>query len=433
MPREPGLDRGNRVRPHRASIGGILDNVHGQRAAVADESFDEDEESGSDSGSSLSSTASTSTDSEDGNDEGGRDIEYEDDYCIDSDLETTDDDDDSHYKHSRPNRGMFSKYSQYAVVRRVGRELGLREMRETSDWSVLWIDCAVQPDRVAELRSWQVVNHIPRISEICSKDKLARNIARMKRHFPEHFNFVPVTWILPHDWSDMASWLARKNHAGFTPTLILKPAHGAQGTGIELVQRLAAVRDRLDDEPEVRFVCQQYIARPLTVEGFKMDLRMYVLITSVVPFRIYLYDEGLLRFATERYRAPVASNLDAVHQHLTNYHLNRDSDGYVPSGGDGNTGSKRRLTWLWDWLEQERGAKVRPILAEIESIMVKTVLSATETLQHNYRSSVRRWQYRQSSACFQILGFDFMLERDLRYNLLIISYFSANYDLFCVS
>ena len=255
---------------------------------------------------------------------------------------------------------------------------------------------------------------------------------RMRRHFPGHFDFAPLTWILPHDWSDVAAWMGREQHAGRTPTLILKPANGAQGAGISLAilrprcggggasrlpqaQRLEAVREELDEaEPGTRFVCQQYIARPLTVEGFKLDLRMYVLVSSVVPFRIYLYDEGLLRFATEKYRRPRADNLEAVHQHLTNYHLNRDSEGYAPSGGDGSTGSKRRLTWLWEWLEAERGASPQPIIDEIGGIVVKTVLSAAETLQHSYRSSARRWQYRQSSACFQLLGFDLMLDRDLR-------------------
>ena len=81
----------------------------------------------------------------------------------------------------RPVRGMLTKHSQYAVIRRVGREMGLRERAEAADWSLLWIDCAVQPGRVAELRPWQVVNHIPRISDICSKDKLVRSAGPPRR------------------------------------------------------------------------------------------------------------------------------------------------------------------------------------------------------------------------------------------------------------
>jgi len=61
----------------------------------------------------------------------------------------------------------------------------------------------------------------------------------------------------------------------------------------------------------------------------KFDLRIYVLLYGVSPLRIFIFKEGLVRFATENYVPTNDSNLDNMFMHLTNYAINKNSANYV--------------------------------------------------------------------------------------------------------
>jgi len=67
---------------------------------------------------------------------------------------------------------------------------------------------------------------------------------------------------------------------------------------------------------------QKYIEKPLLIDGLKFDCRLYVLILSINPMRIYLFKEGLARFSTDDYEKPSKANLSNLYMHLTNYTIN---------------------------------------------------------------------------------------------------------------
>ena len=73
------------------------------------------------------------------------------------------------------------------------------------------------------------------------------------------------------------------------PTYILKPSSGAMGRNIHLVQ----LPEHIPQDAALEgAVAQQYIDRPLLLDGRKFDCRVYVLVRSVWPLELHVYQVG---------------------------------------------------------------------------------------------------------------------------------------------
>ncbi|MBW00990.1 Tubulin polyglutamylase TTLL6, partial [Eschrichtius robustus] len=155
---------------------------------------------------------------------------------------------------------------------------------------------------------------------------------------------------------------------------------------------------------------------PFIIDGFKFDLRIYVLMTSCDPLRIFVYDEGLARFATTSYSHPCPDNLDDICMHLTNYSINKHSSNFLR---DAHSGSKRKLSTFNVYMESH-GYNVGQIWRDIEDIIIKTLISAHPIIKHNYHTCFPN--HTLNSACFEILGFDILLDHKLKPWLLEVNH-----------
>ncbi|XP_020853275.2 tubulin polyglutamylase TTLL6 isoform X1 [Phascolarctos cinereus] len=257
-----------------------------------------------------------------------------------------------------------------------------------------------------EMKNYQKINHFPGMSEICRKDLLARNMSRMIKLFPKEFHFFPKTWCLPADWGDLQNYSRSKKFK----TFICKPDSGCQGKGIFVTRSVK------DIKPGEDMICQLYISKPFIIDGFKFDLRIYVLVTSCDPLRIFVYKEGLARFATTSYSNPSSENLDDICMHLTNYSINKHSSNFVR---DGNSGSKRKLSTFNAHMDK-LGCDTVKMWRDIEDIIIKTLITAHPIIKHNYHTCFPN--HIMNSACFEILGFDILLDRKLKPWLLEVNH-----------
>lgn len=295
---------------------------------------------------------------------------------------------------------MNTSLCKYEVVRAVCREHHIRDGGDGDDWHIFWTDTSVGVERAMEMKDYQKINHFPGMSEISRKDNLARNLNRLARQFPEAYNYYPKTWVFPADRGDFM------NHYRKRPgkrTFICKPESGCQGKGIFLTK---AARDL----PQKGLV-QEYVTKPLLIEGYKFDLRIYVLVTSCSPLHVYVYKEGLVRMATEKYKEPTSKNMENLFMHLTNYAINKKSNNYVRDKS-ASKGSKRSLAFFEQWLK-DKGHDAASIWNDIDDTIIKTLITAHPIVSHNYKTCFPRHRP-SSSACFEILGFDVMLDRKLR-------------------
>lgn len=211
----------------------------------------------------------------------------------------------------------------------------------------MWNDHAITMEVLRALSNNQKINHFPGMHELSRKNRLAKNLNLMRKQYPQvllyykqEYSFYPRTWTLPFNYNDLVAF----NQLNPDKVLIVKPEAGCQGKGIYLTDNVI----ELDNKSNL--IVQEYIQNPCLLEGLKFDFRIYVLVTCANPLRIFVYDEGLVRLATEckisshlEFCKPDKDNLSNTFSHLTNYAINKDSDKFKSDDVDFATGHKRSL------------------------------------------------------------------------------------------
>lgn len=221
-----------------------------------------------------------------------------------------------HYCH------MPETHEYNAVLRTLHHNGFCRTLAGSKKWTLCW-GINPKPEVLRGYHPMQRTNHFPSSWHLGRKDLLWRNIHRMQRRWPAEFDITPMTYVLP---DDMRAWDSARDQSP-DAFWIWKPVNSSCGRGIRLL------RSALDPEVQKALtkrsgVVQRYIPRPLLLHGYKFDLRLYIVVTSFDPLKVYLNSEGLVRLATQKY----SSSANKIHHrtmHLTNYSVNKQSQAYV--------------------------------------------------------------------------------------------------------
>ena len=120
---------------------------------------------------------------------------------------------------------------------------------------------------------------------------------------------------MPDDDKFMAEYSREKHVMGAKrSSWICKPVEPSRGTGIIIS---SDIKDLVFDDT---YVVRKYTCHPFLAGRGKPDLRICVCITGFKPLTIYVYQEGLARFATEKFDL---SNLQNSYAPLTNLSISK--------------------------------------------------------------------------------------------------------------
>ncbi|XP_029972263.1 tubulin polyglutamylase TTLL5 isoform X2 [Salarias fasciatus] len=286
------------------------------------------------------------------------------------------------------------------LVRGILTNHGFHEVHPNSnDFNLMWTGSHLKPYILRSLQDFQKVNHFPRSYELTRKDCLYRNIQRMQQtHGFKNFHIVPQTFVLPSEYQEFCNCFAKDKGPW-----IIKPVASSRGRGIYLVSNPNQI---LMDE---NILVSRYINNPLLIDEFKFDMRLYVLVTSYDPLLIYVYEEGLARFATVKYDR-TSKSIKNTFMHLTNYSVNKKSSDYVscddPEVED--YGNKWSMSAVLRYLKQE-GKDTTLLMRQVEDLIIKAVLSAELQIAAACKTFVPH-----KTNCFELYGFDVLIDSNLK-------------------
>lgn len=169
-------------------------------------------------------------------------------------------------------RNVNSGYLKHVFA--VLDRLGYKNNPNSSDWDLLWAhDYPFRTlyAQIYNMKPHQRVNHFPGCGYITNKVDLSTS----------SLNYIPRAFKLPSQKDEFLTY--SKAHPD---KIFVQKSNDHRGIKIQKVEAI-------DLDSNGSFV-QEYIEKPYLVDGYKFDIGVYTIITSIDPLRIYIYNGDVL-------------------------------------------------------------------------------------------------------------------------------------------
>ena len=262
-------------------------------------------------------------------------------------------------------------------------------------------------EEMGMIPTYQKIFSYTNFKVISHKDLTYLNYYKMRKKFPKDFDYMPETYAYPEDKKEIEKKFSNYK-VDINNLWLVKPKTGSLGEGIYIFENFTKI-------PDV-YLITKYISNPHLINKLKYDFRIYVFITGLSPLKIYLYKEGMIRFATEEYTLD-KNHLSEIFRHLTNVNINEKNkkDYKKAQNADTEEGSKWSLQ-VYQHYCKENNINYNNIRKQMADIAIKSLLSVIDQFTKRIKENGT-----QDRNHFKLLGFDFLLDDNMKVHLIEIN------------
>ena len=257
------------------------------------------------------------------------------------------------------------------------------------------------------VNKYQKINRYFNSFEYVSKSSLYDNYKKMNEIFPDDYNYMLETFSFPEDKKIINEKFKNykyNNNPKDNNVWLIKPKLGSLGLDMSILKNFTNIKKEC--------LITKYLINPHLINGYKYDLRIHGLVTSVKPLKIYLYDEGLVRVASEKYDP---KNIDNEFSYLTNLYINRrNKKKFIYPQNLKNIEDSN----LWNLAAFKRYCKRNNInydklYDEFGDIFIKMVFSVRKKIIDNIKANNL-----SSSNFYHLIGIDIIYDENMKPYLL---------------
>lgn len=167
----------------------------------------------------------------------------------------------------------------------------------TESWDIYWTGRQNCEKALTLVRPGQGVNCIPGILSLAQKHRL---VATLTSHYGEGaFELIPRSWLLPSRYWHWRLWAEAQGGGPNQMWVLKQDVH--RGKGVHVMKQQDAIREAREfewHEKHKHVVVQSYKGNQLQVHNRRFYIRLWVIVTSSTPLKVYLFDGGVVIFGS---------------------------------------------------------------------------------------------------------------------------------------